>query len=88
MSCLVGRAPPRSHLIGGAHSWPNLDILGAPIGDYLHDLSLIAGKSRKLLLVLVDVAAVVLQVAVTLLCMCVSFCRIVHIARASHTAWL
>ena len=32
---------------------------------------------------LVDVAAVVLQVAVTLLRMCVSFCRIVHLARAS-----
>ena len=32
---------------------------------------------------LVDVAAVDLQVAVTLLRMCVSFCRMVHIARAS-----
>ena len=49
---------------------PNLDILGAPIGDYLHCSKFIAGKcaeSRKLLSGLVDVAAVNLQVAVTLL---------------------
>ena len=45
---------------------PNLDILGAPIGDYLHYSKFIAGKcakSRRLLPGLVDVAAVDLQVA-------------------------
>ena len=65
---------------------PNLDILGAPIGDYLHCSKFIAGKcaeSRKLLSGLVDVAAVDLQVAVTLLRMCGSFCRMVHIARVT-----
>ena len=65
---------------------PNLDILGAPIGDHLHCSKFIAGKcaeSRKLLSGLVDVAAVDLQVAVTLLCMCGSFCRMVHIARVT-----
>ena len=65
---------------------PNLDILGAPIGDYLHCSKFIAGKCaepRRLLSGLVDVAAVDLQVAVTLLCMCGSFCRMVHIARVT-----
>ena len=45
---------------------PNLDILGAPIGDYLHCSKFIAGKcaeSSRLLSGLVDVAAVDLQVA-------------------------
>eukprot|EP00731_Ephydatia_muelleri_P017769 Em0010g867a len=36
--------------------------------------------------ILVDVAAVDLQVAVTLLCMCGSFCRMVHIARVSPSS--
>ena len=70
---------------------PNLDILGAPIDDYLHCSKFIAGKcaeSRKLVSGLVDVAAVDLQVAVTLLRMCGSFCRMVHIARSHHPASL
>ena len=65
---------------------PNLDILGAPIGDYLHCSKFIAGRcaeSRKLLSGLVDVAAVDLQVAVSLLRMCGSFCSMVHIARVT-----
>ena len=65
---------------------PNLDILGAPIGDYLYCSKFIAGKcaeSRKLLSGLVGVAAVDLQVAVTLLHMCGSFCTMVHIARVT-----
>ncbi|KAL5499463.1 hypothetical protein EMCRGX_G010889 [Ephydatia muelleri] len=63
-----------------------MDILGAPIGDYLHCSKFIAGRcaeSRKLLSGLVDVAAVDLQVAVSLLRMCGSFCRMVHIARVT-----
>ena len=65
---------------------PNLDILGAPISDYLHCSKFIAGKcaeSRKLLSGLVDVAAIDLQVVVTLLRTCGSFCRMVHIARVT-----
>ena len=65
---------------------PNLDILGAPIGDYLHCFKFIAGRcaeSRKLLSGLVDVAAVDLQVSVSLLRMCGSFCRMFHIARVT-----
>ena len=47
----------------------------------------IAGKcaeSRRLLSGLGDVAAVDLQVAVTLLCMCGSFYRMVYIAIKGH----
>ena len=65
---------------------PNLDILGAPIGDYMHCSKFIPVKraeSVKLLSGLVDVAAVNLQVVVTLLCMCGSFCRMVRIARVT-----
>ena len=40
-------------------------------------------ESRKLLSGLVDMAAVDLQVAVTLLRMCGCFCRMVHIARVT-----
>ena len=66
---------------------PNMNILSAPIGDYLHCSKFIAGKcaeSRKLLSVQVDVAAVDLQVTVTLLRMCGSICRMVHIAIKGH----
>ena len=55
---------------------PNLDILGAPVGDYLHCSRFIADKcaeSKKLLTSLVDVAGVDLQVAFTLLHMCGGF---------------
>ena len=65
---------------------PNLYILSAPIGDYLYCSKFIAGKcaeSSKLLSGLVNVAAVDLHVAVTLLHMCGSFCRMVHIARVT-----
>ena len=58
---------------------PNHDILGAPVGDYLHCSSFIADKcaeSKELLTSLVDVAGVDLQVAFTLLCMCGSFLQI------------
>eukprot|EP00731_Ephydatia_muelleri_P027925 Em0019g798a len=61
---------------------PNLDILGAPVGDYLHCSRFIADKcaeSKKLLTSLVDVAGVDLQVAFTLLRMCGGFCKLVHL---------
>ena len=43
-------------------------------------------ESSRLLSGLVDVSAIDLQVAVTLLCMCGSFCKIIHLARASLTS--
>ena len=65
---------------------PNLDILGGPIGDYLYCSKFIADKcaeSKKVLSGLSEVAEVDLHVAVTLLHMCGSFCRMVHIARVT-----
>ena len=65
---------------------PNLEILGAPIGDYLYCSKFVAGKcadTRKLLSSLVDVAAVDPHVALSLLCFCGSYCRLVHLARAT-----
>ena len=65
---------------------PNMDILGAPVGDYLHCSKFIADKraeSKKLLSSLVDVAGVDLQVTFTLLRMCGGFCKMVHITRVT-----
>ena len=65
---------------------PNHDILGAPVGDYLHCSRFIADKcaeSKKLLTSLVDVAGVDLQVAFTLLRMCGGFCKLVHLSRVT-----
>ena len=61
---------------------PNLDILGAPIGDYIHCAKFIASKrveALKLLSRLQDVAVIDPQVAFTLLRVCGSFCRLAHI---------
>ena len=56
---------------------PNLDILGAPISDYIHCAKFIASKrveALKLLSKLQDVAVIDSQVAFTLLRVCGSFC--------------
>ena len=60
----------------------NLDILGAPIGDYIHCAKLIASKwveVLKLLSKLDNVAIIDPQVAFNLLCVWDSFCRLAHI---------
>ena len=65
---------------------PNLEILGAPIGDYLFCSKFIAGKcadAKILLSSLVEVAAIDPHVALSLLRLCGSFCRLVHLARAT-----
>ena len=65
---------------------PNLVILGVPIGDYVHCAQFILEKctiSKALLNALVDVSAVDLHVAFSLLCMCGSYCKLVHITRAT-----
>ena len=64
----------------------NLDILGAPIGDYLHCTHFICEKvsqAKGLLSALVDVAAADLHVATSLLRICGSFCKLVHLARTT-----
>ena len=71
---------------------PNLDILGAPIGDFVHCSRFIAEKCampKILLKALVDVSTVDLHVAFSHLRMCGSYCKLVHLARAtppSHCA--
>ena len=65
---------------------PNLDIFGATIGDYIHCAKFIASKQvevLRLLSRLQDVAVIDPQVAFTLLRVCVSFCRLAHIARST-----
>eukprot|EP00731_Ephydatia_muelleri_P013116 Em0007g426a len=71
---------------------PNMDILGVPIGDCVHCSRFIAEKCatpKTLLKALVDVSAVDLHVAFSILRMCGSYCKLVHLARAtppSHCA--
>ena len=63
---------------------PNLDILGVPIGDYLHCTRFISEKisqAKVLLAALVEVAAADLHVATSLLR--ISFCKL-HCA----TSWI
>lgn len=65
---------------------PNLDILGAPVSDYLHCYRFIADKcaeSKKLLSSLLDVAGVDHQVAFTLLRMCGGVFKLVHLTRVT-----
>ena len=63
---------------------PNLEILGVPIGDYLHCSHFIAEncfKAKVLFTALVEVAEADLNIAVSLLCICASYCKLVHVAR-------
>ena len=65
---------------------PNLEILGVPIGDYLHCSHFIAencSKAKVLFTALVEVAETDLHVAVYLLRICGSYCKLVHLARTT-----
>ncbi|KAL5505423.1 hypothetical protein EMCRGX_G006854 [Ephydatia muelleri] len=65
---------------------PNLEILGVPIGDYLHCSHFIAencSKAKVLFTALVEVAEADLHVAVSLLRICGSYCKLVHFARTT-----
>ena len=65
---------------------PNLEILGVPIGDYLHCSHFIAencSKAKVLFTALVEVAEADLDVAVSLLRICGSYCKLVHLARTT-----
>ena len=67
---------------------PNLEILGAPIGDIVHCSRFFAEKHNNfkvLLRVISDVAAVDLHVAISLLRMCRGYCKLVHLARTTPT---
>ena len=65
---------------------PNVDILGAPIGDYLFCAHFVAERctqAMKLLSVLLDLADSDLHVAISLLRICGGFCKLVHISRTT-----
>ena len=65
---------------------PHLDLLGAPIGGYLFCGKYAASKrseALKLLSRLVEVGASDPQVALILLCLCGSYCKLIHLARAT-----
>ena len=65
---------------------PNLEIYGVPIGDCLHCSHFIVEKcseAKVLLSALVDVAAADLHVAASLLRICGSYCKLVHLARTT-----
>ena len=65
---------------------PNLVILGAPVGDYIHCSRVIAElctQGKPLLQCLQEMAGNDLQVAVTLFRVAGSYCRMVHLARAT-----
>eukprot|EP00731_Ephydatia_muelleri_P021465 Em0014g56a len=59
---------------------PNLEILGAPIGDIVHS-RFFAEKHNNFKVS--DVAAVDLHVAISLLRMCGGYCKLVHLARTT-----
>ena len=64
---------------------PQLDILGAPIGDYLFCAKYIAQKrtdASKLLQQLAQVGSSDPHVAMLLLRQCGGFCRLIHLARS------
>ena len=76
--------PIRAYSIPFAH----FEKLGCPIGDYINCANFIASKrlqAHKLLLQLKDVAATDPQVALTLLRLCGSFCRLSYLARSTPT---
>ena len=57
---------------------PHLDVLGAPIGDYLHCAGFFASKHPEVLKLLSrhkEVSAIDMQVGFILLCLCNSYCR-------------
>ena len=67
---------------------PNLEILGAPIGDLVHCSRFFAEKHnlfKVLLRAISDVAAVDLHVAISLLRKCGGYCKLVHLARTTPT---
>eukprot|EP00731_Ephydatia_muelleri_P003315 Em0001g3315a len=86
VACPMGSEKQPSEL--KVSNLPHFEILGCPIGDYIYCANFIASKrlqARKLLLQLKDVAATDPQVALTLLRLCGSFCRLSYLARSTPT---
>eukprot|EP00731_Ephydatia_muelleri_P006120 Em0003g368a len=65
---------------------PNVEILGAPIGDVIFCAKFLAQKRAKavrLLSQVAEVGSIDPQIALLLLRQCASFCKLVHIARST-----
>ncbi|KAL5515630.1 hypothetical protein EMCRGX_G000825 [Ephydatia muelleri] len=65
---------------------PNVEILGAPIGDVIFCAKFLAQKRAKavrLLSQVVEVGSIDPQIALLLLRQCASFCKLVHVARST-----
>ena len=70
---------------------PNLEILGAPIGDPIFCAKFLAQKradAAKLLSQLAEVGAEDPQVAFLLLRQCAAFCKLVHLARSTPPSYV
>ena len=70
---------------------PNLEILGAPIGDPIFCAKFLAQKradAAKLLSQLAEVGAEDPQVAFLLLRQCAAFCKLVHLARSTPPSYI
>ena len=73
-------------LFPSAISLPKCDIFGAPVGDYIPCSRVIAElrtQAKPLLQCLQEMAGIDLQVAVTLLRVAGSYCRMTHLSRAT-----
>ena len=62
---------------------PNLDVLGVPIGDCSRFISERCAQSKALLSAITDVSVVYLHVSLSLLHICGSYSKLVHLARAT-----
>ncbi|KAL5457674.1 hypothetical protein EMCRGX_G034959 [Ephydatia muelleri] len=65
---------------------PNVEILGAPIGDVIFCAKFLAQKQAKavrLLSQVAEVGSIDPQIALLLLRQCASFCKLVHVARST-----
>ena len=65
---------------------PNMVILGSPLGDLIHVSRFIADRnlhSKVLLKAITEVAEIDLHVAFSLLRLCASFCKHVHLSRTT-----
>ena len=65
---------------------PNMVILGSPLGDLIHVSRFIAERnahSKVLLKAVTEVADIDLHVATSLLRLCASFCKHIHLSRTT-----
>ena len=62
---------------------PHLDMLGAPIGDYLHCANFIAAKCNEAVKLSSKIKEIAAMDHHNMLCMCGAFCNMVNLARST-----